>query len=464
MSVRSASDHYRMANQNQLNWPIPGPHLSVCKIPLLTMGQPKPLSQSLPPYIVLTRCGYDGIMRRRDLHAPIERRANFTLFPGSATIPLPVYREFVDMLFSMRLPVVGLGAVYVGVCILVAVQLGTAAYGMLAALGAAVTLSRLAIFLVYASTSPHGDLESLRRWERRYAIGNYAFAVLLALLNIVALTVHYPLLHLITVSLVFSFGAGVVARTSIRPKVCVVSLLIATIPTVAALAFHALVGPSDTLHTEMFVVEAALVAMITGLSLQTVAHLYGSAVEHHTARLDFARLAKFDPLTGLANRLLLREHFETAMSATARSKHSLAVHFLDLDGFKVVNDRHGHPVGDELLQQVAARLAAMMRAEDTIARLGGDEFVILQTGLLHEDEAKMLALRIIRNLSLAYDIAGSDVYVSVSVGIAIAPGQGVELERLLACADAALYRAKAGGKARAVFCTDDDAANVNLAA
>ena len=403
-------------------------------------------------------------MRRLDQHAPIERRANFTLFSGSATLPMPVYREFVDMLFSMRLPVVGLGAVFVGVCVLAAVELGNTSYVVLAALGTAVTFVRLAIFLGYAHAPPDADLESLRRWERRYAIGNYAFAALLAMLNIAALTVHYPLLQLITVSLVFSFGAGVVARTSIRPKVCVTSLLIATIPTVTALAFHAFSAHSNTLHTEMFLVEAALVTMITGLSLQTVAHLYRSAVAHHTARHDFARLAKFDPLTGLANRLLLRELFEASMSAATRTGHSLAVHFLDLDGFKVVNDRHGHPVGDELLKQVASRLQAMVRTEDTIARLGGDEFVIIQTGLLHEDEAKMLALRIIRQLSLAYEIADSMVHVSVSVGIATAPEQGVELERLLACADAALYRAKAGGKARAIFCTDDDAAKVHLAA
>lgn len=86
-------------------------------------------------------------MRRLDQHAPIERRASFTLFPGSATTPLPVYREFVDMLFSMRLPVAGLGAVYVAVCVLAAVEIGATSYVVLAALGAAVTLIRLALFM-----------------------------------------------------------------------------------------------------------------------------------------------------------------------------------------------------------------------------------------------------------------------------------------------------------------------------
>jgi diguanylate cyclase (GGDEF)-like protein len=385
-------------------------------------------------------------------------------FLGSATIPLPVYRDFVDMLYSMWLPIFGLGVVFVGVCLLAALKVDEPIYVVLAALGVLTTFLRLASLHGYVHASPVGDLKGLHHWERRYAIGSYASAVLIALLNVVALTVHYPLLHLITVSLVFSFGAGVVARISIRPRICVVSLLLATVPTVAALAFHAFSTHSDTLHTEMFLIEAMLVAMITGLSLHTVAYLYRSAVEHHTARHDLTQLAKYDALTGLANRLLLRERFQLSVAAATRKGHILAVHFLDLDGFKAVNDRYGHPIGDALLEQVACRLEAIVRAGDTVARLGGDEFVVLQGGLLHEDEAKMLARRIIRQLSLPYEVNDSVMSVSVSVGIATAPQQGIELERLLACADAALYRAKADGKARAIFCTFDDAASVYLAA
>ena len=249
------------------------------------------------------------------------------------------------MLYSMWFPIFGLGAVFVGVCILAAFKLDGPVYAVLAALGALTTFLRIASIQSYARVSPVGDVEGLRRWERRYAIGNYASAVLLALLNVMALTAHYPLLHLITVSLVFSFGAGVVSRTSIRPKICVISLLLATVPTVAALALHALEAHSDAMHTEMFMVEAVLVAMITGLSLQTVAYLYRSAVEHHTARHDLGQLAKYDALTGLANRLLLRERFQASIAAATRKGHLLAVHFLDLDGFKAVNDRYGHPIG-----------------------------------------------------------------------------------------------------------------------
>lgn len=393
-----------------------------------------------------------------------DKFARLKLFIGPTTLPLPVYRDFVDMLYSMRLPVFGLGTVFVCVCILAALKLDAPLYAALAVLGAITTLLRTASIRNYARVSPVGDVEGLRQWERRYAIGNYASAALLALLNVMALTAHDPLLHLINVSLVFSFGAGVVSRTSIRPRICVISLLIATIPTVAALAFHAFSGHSDALHMEMFLIEAMLVAMITGLSLQTVAYLYRSAVEHHTARHDLAKLAKYDALTGLANRLLLRERFQASMAEATRKGYMLAVHFLDLDGFKAVNDRYGHPTGDALLEQVAHRLESIMRAGDTVARLGGDEFVMLQGGILHEDEAKMFAHRIIRKLSLPYDIDGNVMSVSVSVGIATAPQQGTELEHLLACADSALYRAKAGGKARAISCTQEDAASAYLAA
>ena len=288
--------------------------------------------------------------------------------------------------------------------------------------------------------------------------------MLLAVLNLHALTFHFPLLHLLTVSLVFGFGAGVVSRTSIRPVICVISLLLATVPTAVGLLAHALVPHGVALHAQLFAIEAIMVAMITGLSLHTVAHLYRSAVEHLSAQHDLAQLAKYDALTGLANRLLLRERFLDASQSVLRSGGRLAVHFIDLDGFKPINDGHGHPAGDAVLQQVARRLESSLRTEDTVARLGGDEFVILQAGVEHESEAEMLARRIIRGLSMPYEIDGATVHLSASIGIAMTPDIGLELERLIACADAALYRSKLGGKARLSFCTSEDAANAELAA
>ncbi len=406
---------------------------------------------------MLTVFGQRHRMRRSDSPTPVARTPRFKGFPDPAALPLPVFREFIDMLFSMTQPIVGFGAVFVGICLLVAREQGSGLLVMLAVLGGVATVLRLAALHAYRRAAPVSDFDVLLRWERRYAVGNYALAILIALLNVAVISAHEPILHLLTVSLVFGFGAGIVSRIAVRPKVCVISLLLATLPTIAALALHAFEPHPNRLHTELFLVEAFLVAMITGLSLQTVAHLYRSAVEHHSGRHEMALLAKKDALTGLANRLSLREHFQARMATAMRNDNQVAVHFLDLDGFKAINDRYGHPAGDAVLKEVARRLEAMVRGEDVVSRLGGDEFVVVQADLSLDTEAELLARRIIREISKPYIIEDDELAISVSVGIAMAPKMGVELERLLACADGALYRAKAGGKARALFCIDMDA-------
>ena len=367
------------------------------------------------------------------------------------------------MLFSMRLPIVGLGLVFAGVAGLTAYDWNDPVNAALAAAAILVTLARLLTLNSYWRAQPITDRTDLKRWENRYAIGNYAFALLLGLLNIRALSIDFPLLHLITVSLMFSFGAGIVSRISIRPRICVLSLLLATVPTIVALAHAAIVDPAP-LQAQLFAIEAMLVAMITALSLQTVAHLHRSAVVHHTAKHDLAQLARYDALTGLPNRLLLRERFQASSRAAAKADTRLAVHFIDLDGFKAVNDGHGHPAGDEVLRQVARRLEETVRSNDTVARLGGDEFIVLQTDVTHGDEAEMLARRIIRNLSAPYEVGGQSMRIAASVGIAMTPEYGFDLEQLLACADAALYRSKVAGKGRLNFCTREDAGNAERVA
>lgn len=368
------------------------------------------------------------------------------------------------MLFSMRAPIVGMGLVTVAVAGLAGREWNDPIFALLAVAATLVTLIRFFVLSVYRRARPVTDPHHLKRWERRYAIGNYAFAALLALLNVHALTFHYPVLHMITVSLVFSFGAGIVSRISIRPIICTVSLLIATVPTIVALAAHAFLSGHSPVHIEMFAIEAFLVTMITALSLQTVVHLYGSAVQHHTARHDMAQLAKYDALTGLPNRLLLRERFHETSLASERTGNGLAVHFVDLDGFKAVNDGYGHLAGDAVLDQVSRRLQAALRSEDTVARVGGDEFIVVQAEVRHESEAEMLARRVIRQLSAPYEIDGVSVRISASVGIALAPQLGSDLETLIACADAALYRSKGGGKARLSFCSHDDIISIKRAA
>lgn len=224
------------------------------------------------------------------------------------------------------------------------------------------------------------------------------------------------------------------------------------------LAIHAAAEFDLPMHGELFAMEAALVGSIALLSLDTVRHLYRSVVQSMTVRHDLTYLAKSDALTGLPNRLRLRERFDQSLVGVSGSGLHLAIHFLDLDGFKAINDLHGHLAGDAVLQEVSRRLVGMVRSEDTVARLGGDEFVVLQAPIGHRGEAELLARRIIKNLSAPYAIEGKRMCISVSVGIAVAPDQGWNFDSLAACADAALYRSKGGGKGQLRFCTAEEAA------
>jgi diguanylate cyclase (GGDEF)-like protein len=368
-----------------------------------------------------------------------------------APLPAPVYRDFVDTLFGMRVPVVGLGLVLVAVAALLARHWHDMLLGGLSVAGALVTAARYALMTAYVRARPIEPVSDLKHWERGYGAGAFVFALLLALLNLRALVHDAPLAELIGVSLVFSFCAGVVSRISVRPIICCVSVLLATLPTVAGLAFHATRVTHDVFQSELYAIEAILLILITGLSLQTAFHLYRSAVRHHTSRHDLGRMAKHDALTGLGNRLRLREDFGRMSRRTMKGGTQLALHFIDLDGFKAINDAFGHPAGDHVLQQVARRLEAIVRETDVVARLGGDEFVILQEQVIDRSEAELLGRRVIRRISEVYELGGDEFWISASVGIAMAPECGSELEALLSAADAALYRSKAKGKRTVTF-------------
>jgi diguanylate cyclase (GGDEF)-like protein len=390
-------------------------------------------------------------MTRRQEFPPAKRHF-LDRFRHAAPLPDVVYRELIDMLFSMAIPVIFMGVVFVGVTALVALKWHDPVVTALSALGAIVTIVRLLVIRSYRRRNvAAGGITDIRRWERGYAAGNYSFALLLGLFNARMLMFHFPLVHMIAVSLVFGFGAGVVARISIRPVICVINLLLAVVPTVIGLALHAMMENSSPLHGELFAIEALLVATTAILSLHSLNHLYCTMVAHLTAKHDLSLLARHDPLTTLPNRLMLREAFQRDFAATMKMNCNLAVHFLDLDGFKSVNDLHGHPAGDAVLREVANRLQGTVRAEDTVSRLGGDEFVVLQTRIAQDSEAEMLARRIIKKLTLPYQFEGKELRISVSVGIAIAPRDGSDLERLITCADTGLYRAKGRGKGQLFF-------------
>jgi len=167
--------------------------------------------------------------------------------------------------------------------------------------------------------------------------------------------------------------------------------------------------------------------------------------EQRQSEVKIEYMAHHDALTDLANRVLLNDRLEYALGRVQRGE-MLAVHHLDLDQFKAVNDTFGHPCGDKLLRIVAERLRGLVGEADTIARMGGDEFVIVQATIADPAEATSLAQRVIDALTEPYDIDGQQAVIGVSIGISVGPGDGSTPDKLLRNADLALYRAKSDGR------------------
>jgi len=176
--------------------------------------------------------------------------------------------------------------------------------------------------------------------------------------------------------------------------------------------------------------------------------------ERKVAEEQLARLARTDGLTGLANRATLTDRMHQAFAAAQRGAASFAVHYIDLDHFKAVNDTLGHPVGDLLLIEVAQRLRRCTRETDLVARLGGDEFAVLQGDVGEPANAGVLASKIQRALALPYLLNGNDVYISASIGISPYAKESASADAMLVQADLALYRSKDEGRNQYRFHSD----------
>ena len=169
-------------------------------------------------------------------------------------------------------------------------------------------------------------------------------------------------------------------------------------------------------------------------------------LKEHQQRLE--HLAHFDPLTQLPNRMLLGDRMQLAMAQTGRNGKTLGVCYLDLDGFKPVNDLYGHATGDRLLVEVAQRLKACVRGGDTVSRLGGDEFVMLLSGLENVHECDLAVGRVIHMLTQPFLIGGHSIAISASIGVTLFPHDGSDADTLLRHADQAMYEAKQAGRNR----------------
>lgn len=207
--------------------------------------------------------------------------------------------------------------------------------------------------------------------------------------------------------------------------------------------------------------QSLAIAAVRGSDQQTSHYvaLFSDITRQKDNEQQLRHIAHFDPLTGLPNRVLLADRLEQAIVRVRRSGLPLALAYIDLDGFKSVNDVHGHDVGDQLLVTLAARMKDCLREGDTVARLGGDEFVAVLADLSNQSAAKDLIDRLLSVIAQPVKVDGVVVQVSGSIGISHYPqSDDVDPDQLLRQADQAMYQAKVAGKNRYhIFDTARDA-------
>jgi len=193
--------------------------------------------------------------------------------------------------------------------------------------------------------------------------------------------------------------------------------------------------------------------MVDDPSVSAIVLNYRDISQRKEAERQLEYHAYYDSLTGLPNRLLFRDRVVNALPAARRNRLGLAIMYLDLDHFKLVNDALGHSIGDLLLADVAWRLKACLRASDTVSRIGGDEFAVLINELTATDAVAGIARKVLDSLAAPFSIGGHELFITASIGVSFYPADGDEVETLLRCADSAMYRAKELGRNRAQIFT-----------
>jgi diguanylate cyclase (GGDEF)-like protein len=202
--------------------------------------------------------------------------------------------------------------------------------------------------------------------------------------------------------------------------------------------------------------QYTLVEVKSADELGLLARAFNAMIEDiRQEQANLHRQANYDVLTGLPNRMMALDRISQEINRAKRSGQRFAMFFIDLDNFKDVNDSLGHAVGDELLVATGVRVRSTLRDADTVARLGGDEFLVLAPDVVSETQVEEIAERLIEAISEPQDLSGRKVVARCSVGIALYPDNGSNVETLMANADNAMYQAKASGQGSAIFFTEE---------
>ena len=189
--------------------------------------------------------------------------------------------------------------------------------------------------------------------------------------------------------------------------------------------------------------------------LKILANILSDGLIKIKSENEIEYMAYYDHLTGLANRTLFTDRLRQAIEVAKRNEKFVAVIFMDLDSFKMINDTMGHSRGDEILKRVAQNLTNILRKTDTAARFGGDEFLIMLDNIENEKNISDIANKIMDTFKRPFIIDEHEFFITGSAGIAVYPGDGEDGETLIKNADIAMYRAKANGKNKYVMCTEN---------
>lgn len=350
-----------------------------------------------------------------------------------------VYVELVRSLYANITPAVIMWIAFAVTFGLVYGREGDSAVLVLGCASLAASAARFAVTQWHRNKALTAAIDSkqARSLEIAFAIPYLAFSVLLGAFGAYVLWLPSPEAHMLIICVLVGYCAGVATGTGLRPNIANPSMVAAVGPAIVTALTRA---------DSIYVGTGAITLAFLFAGVQSVLVRYETVRAEIAKRIASVSLARHDMLTALPNRLALQEYFE-ANAAVISPNGLIAVHYLDLDGFKPVNDCYGHAVGDALLSAVASRLRGAIRNGDIVARLGGDEFAVIQFGLHRADEAELLARRIRATIAQPFEIGDTTVSISTCIGTVVSNSRGQRLDLLLQEADEKLYahkRSRAG--------------------
>lgn len=298
------------------------------------------------------------------------------------------------------------------------------------------------------------NTENTRRLEQLYEVGAFSYAATVGIIAALAIDRNVATeVQILLVANAITYGVGISARNAGRPFIAIGQLVLALMPLAAISIYHSM-SHSTLAHLALAVTLLLVLPAMMEITVNVNGALRASVAEAETSTRLAERmqvLARTDIVTGLANRAGL--NYELAEKfANLSGSHRLALLWIDLDRFKEVNDTLGHPVGDKLLAEVARRLRAAVPEDATVARFGGDEFIIA-CELGSRLESEELAGRILDEVTRPFRLDGDRLELGASMGIAVLPDDGADIDTLMQSADLALYHAKVSGRRQASFFT-----------